>query len=165
MTHRLLLCDGQDFRRQGLLFPRRLRSGLRKGELVWGRSVHSRVLQVLHNPRYAGAFFHGRTRSSGVRTVVAVRSSDCHPTSGTRCCPRAMPGTSTGTSTSATKRSFGKTPRHMATIDATVHREEGRLSCKDGLVRPVRAADDSLLLRAESRVGPEVRVSKRGHRA
>ena len=50
------------FREQGLLFPRRLRSGVRKGELVWGRLAHSRVLQVLHNPRYAGAFFHGRTR-------------------------------------------------------------------------------------------------------
>jgi len=52
------------FREQGLLFPRRLRRGLRKGELVWGTLVHSRVLQVLHNPRYAGAFFHGRTRWS-----------------------------------------------------------------------------------------------------
>jgi hypothetical protein len=41
-----------------------LRRGLRKGELVWGTLVHSRVLQVLHNPRYAGAFFHGRTRWS-----------------------------------------------------------------------------------------------------
>lgn len=51
------------FREQGLLFPRRLRRGLRKGELIWGPLVHSRVLQVLHNPRYAGAFFHGRTRS------------------------------------------------------------------------------------------------------
>jgi DNA invertase Pin-like site-specific DNA recombinase len=51
------------FREQGLLFPRRLRRGLRKGELIWGTLVHSRVLQVLHNPRYAGAFFHGRTRS------------------------------------------------------------------------------------------------------
>jgi DNA invertase Pin-like site-specific DNA recombinase len=50
------------FRAQGLLFPRRLRRGLRRGELVWGTLVHSRVLQVLHNPRYAGAFFHGRTR-------------------------------------------------------------------------------------------------------
>src|SRR5271157_753530 len=49
-------------REQGLLFPRRLRRGLRKGELVWGTLVHSRVLQALHNPRYAGAFFHGRTR-------------------------------------------------------------------------------------------------------
>jgi DNA invertase Pin-like site-specific DNA recombinase/DNA-binding transcriptional regulator YiaG len=50
------------FREQGWLFPRRLRRGLRRGELVWGALVHSRVLQVLHNPRYAGAFFHGRTR-------------------------------------------------------------------------------------------------------
>src|SRR5215470_16258267 len=55
------------FREQGLLFPRRWRRGLRKGELVWGTLVHSRVLQVLHNPRYAGAFFHGRTRSGSSR--------------------------------------------------------------------------------------------------
>lgn len=51
------------FREQGLLFPRRLRRGIRKGELVWGQLVESRALQLLHNPRYAGAFFHGRTRS------------------------------------------------------------------------------------------------------
>lgn len=50
------------FRQQGLLFPRRLRRGIHKGQLVWGPLVHHRVLQVLHNPRYAGAFFHGRTR-------------------------------------------------------------------------------------------------------
>lgn len=49
-------------REQGLLFPRRLRRGLRKGELVWATLVHSRVLQVLHNPRYAGTFYYGRTR-------------------------------------------------------------------------------------------------------
>ena len=51
------------FRRRGLLFPRRLHEGPRKGELVWGTVCHSRVLQLLRNPRYAGAFFHGRTRS------------------------------------------------------------------------------------------------------
>jgi hypothetical protein len=39
-----------------------VRSGLRKGELVWGELGLSRVLQILHNPRYAGAFFYGRTR-------------------------------------------------------------------------------------------------------
>jgi len=52
------------FREHGLLFPRRLRRGLRRGELVWATLVNSRALQVLHNPRYAGAFFHGRTRVS-----------------------------------------------------------------------------------------------------
>ena len=51
------------FREQSLLFPRRLRRGVRKGELVWGPLVESRARQLLHNPRYAGAFFHGRTRS------------------------------------------------------------------------------------------------------
>jgi DNA invertase Pin-like site-specific DNA recombinase len=48
---------------QGLLFPRRIRKGLNKGELHWVRAAHSRVLQVLHNPRYAGAFVYGRVRS------------------------------------------------------------------------------------------------------
>jgi DNA invertase Pin-like site-specific DNA recombinase len=48
------------FAADGLLFPRRLATGPRKGELSWGRLEHSRVLQVLHNPRYAGAFFYGR---------------------------------------------------------------------------------------------------------
>ena len=51
------------FRREGLQFPRRLRTGAHKGELVWGPLSLSRVLHVLHNPRYAGAFFFGRSRS------------------------------------------------------------------------------------------------------
>ena len=51
------------FRQQGLRFPRRLREGARKGELVWGELTHSRALQLLHNPRYAGAFFFGRSRT------------------------------------------------------------------------------------------------------
>lgn len=51
------------FHKQGLLFPRRLHKGPRKGDLVWGELTHSRALQVLHNPRYAGAFVFGRTRT------------------------------------------------------------------------------------------------------
>lgn len=50
------------FRDQKLPFPRRPRYGPRKGELVWGALTHSRVLQILHNPRYAGAFVFGRYR-------------------------------------------------------------------------------------------------------
>ena len=50
------------FRTQELLFPRRLRGGPNKGELVWAPLAHSRALQVLHNPRYAGAFVFGRHR-------------------------------------------------------------------------------------------------------
>ena len=48
------------FHQRGLLFPRRLRKGPQKGDLVWAELTHSRVLQILHNPRYAGAFVYGR---------------------------------------------------------------------------------------------------------
>ena len=51
------------FREQGLLFPRRVQSGAHKGELVWGALLHYRALNVLKNPRYAGAFAYGRTRA------------------------------------------------------------------------------------------------------
>ncbi|RUW44140.1 recombinase family protein, partial [Mesorhizobium sp. M1A.F.Ca.ET.072.01.1.1] len=47
---------------EGILFPRRLRKGPHKGELMWAPPRHARILQVLHNPRYAGAFVYGRTR-------------------------------------------------------------------------------------------------------
>ena len=50
------------FRHQKLLFPRRPRSGPGKGELVWGALTHNRARQILHNPRYAGAFVFGRHR-------------------------------------------------------------------------------------------------------
>ena len=51
------------FRAERLAFPRRIRSGIGKGALVWGALNHSRVIQILHNPRYAGAFVYGRRRS------------------------------------------------------------------------------------------------------
>jgi hypothetical protein len=50
-------------REQGVRFPRQIRKGLNKGELHWVRAEHSRILQVLHNPRYAGAFVYGRVRT------------------------------------------------------------------------------------------------------
>jgi len=50
------------FRDRQLLFPRRARYGAHQGETLWGRLEHSRALWVLHNPRFAGAFFFGRTR-------------------------------------------------------------------------------------------------------
>jgi hypothetical protein len=48
------------FGQHQLLFPRRVRQGSQRGQLVWGPLVHSRALQVLHSPRYAGAFAFGR---------------------------------------------------------------------------------------------------------
>ena len=52
----------QQFNADGLLFPVRVRTGARKGELAWMPLQHWRVLRTLHNPRYAGAFAYGRRR-------------------------------------------------------------------------------------------------------
>jgi DNA invertase Pin-like site-specific DNA recombinase len=50
------------FIREGLRFPRRIRRGIGKGDVLWGTFDNSRVTQILHNPRYAGAYVYGRTR-------------------------------------------------------------------------------------------------------
>ena len=51
------------FREAKLLFPRRLRGGSQDGELLWQKLDFNETLFVLHNPRYAGAFVYGRTRT------------------------------------------------------------------------------------------------------
>ena len=53
----------QEFNRERVLFPTRVRTGERKGELAWMPLRHWRVLRTLHNPRYAGAFAYGRRRT------------------------------------------------------------------------------------------------------
>jgi DNA invertase Pin-like site-specific DNA recombinase len=50
----------QAFTAEGVRFPLRVRTGPNKGTLTWTPLRHHRVLQVLHNPRYAGAFVFGR---------------------------------------------------------------------------------------------------------
>jgi excisionase family DNA binding protein len=51
------------FQDQGRRFPRRAYGGAWAGELRWARLTHSRVLGVLRNPAYAGAYVYGRYRS------------------------------------------------------------------------------------------------------
>jgi DNA invertase Pin-like site-specific DNA recombinase len=62
------------FAREGLRWPRRLRTGVRAGEVVWTALAHSRVIGMLHNPRYAGAFVYGRTRQRKVIIGAQVRN-------------------------------------------------------------------------------------------
>jgi DNA invertase Pin-like site-specific DNA recombinase len=59
------------FREAKLLFPHRPRGGPQDGELTWVKLGIARVLFVLHNPRYAGAFVFGRTRTH--RTLTGER--------------------------------------------------------------------------------------------
>jgi DNA invertase Pin-like site-specific DNA recombinase len=80
----------QQFNADGLLFPVRVRTGARKGELAWMPLTHWRVLRTLHNPRYAGAFAYGRRRerlaANGKKTFDTVAREqwialipDAHP--------------------------------------------------------------------------------------
>jgi len=51
------------FAKEGWIFPKRIHGGANRGELMWGELHLGRALQLLHNPRYAGAFVHGRHRT------------------------------------------------------------------------------------------------------
>jgi DNA invertase Pin-like site-specific DNA recombinase len=53
----------------GRPFPSRTSGGAWAGEVHWGRLTHGRVLQILYNPTYAGAYVYGRSRSR--RAVLA----------------------------------------------------------------------------------------------
>jgi len=51
------------FSSHGLKFPKRSYGGAWDGKLIWGRLVHGRVLAVLKNPSYAGAYVFGRFKT------------------------------------------------------------------------------------------------------
>ena len=64
------------FAAEGLAFPGRHDCGPRAGELYWKPLGHDHVLFVLHNPRYAGAYFYGRRRQFsdvGGRTHTVIK--------------------------------------------------------------------------------------------
>jgi DNA invertase Pin-like site-specific DNA recombinase len=60
----------------GWRFPLRAYGGAWAGQLRWGRLTHARVLGVLKNPCYAGAYVHGRyTSRRSVEPDGTVRTS------------------------------------------------------------------------------------------
>jgi Recombinase len=52
------------FAQEQLRFPKRAYGGIWNGRLLWGDLKHTRVLGVLTNPCYAGAYVFGRYRGS-----------------------------------------------------------------------------------------------------
>src|SRR5215469_4965926 len=50
----------QRFAESGLRFPKRAYGGAWDGKIIWGRLTHSRVLNLLKNPCYAGMYVFGR---------------------------------------------------------------------------------------------------------
>ena len=57
------------FLQHHLNFPRRAYGGAWNGKIIWGQLGHGRVLSVLSNPSYAGAYVFGRYR--GVKSISA----------------------------------------------------------------------------------------------
>jgi DNA invertase Pin-like site-specific DNA recombinase len=53
----------QHFKTHGLLFPTRSWGAGRDGELAWQPLCNGRVLAILHNPAYAGAYVFGKTQT------------------------------------------------------------------------------------------------------
>ncbi len=79
------------FAAEGLAFPTRIQTGPNRGTLAWLPLLHHRVLQILHNPRYAGAFAYGRRRQRrgpDGRTRYALQPRDAW----TALIPDAHPG-------------------------------------------------------------------------
>jgi len=78
------------FAAQALKFPARHLTGPHAGETYWTALRHDHALFVLHNPRYAGAYFYGRRRQitdldGRTRTLLKPREQwtvlicDAHP--------------------------------------------------------------------------------------
>ena len=53
----------QYFNTNQLLFPTRFWGGTKDGELTWQALSHGRMLAILHNPAYAGAYVYGKTQT------------------------------------------------------------------------------------------------------
>ena len=62
-TSKSALAVVKHFANHGLQIPTRLWQRERQGEVVWQPLRHARVLSMLHNPFYAGAYVYGRTKS------------------------------------------------------------------------------------------------------
>jgi DNA invertase Pin-like site-specific DNA recombinase len=78
----------QAFAKEGIKFPRHAQAG--SGQLIWQPLHHSKALDTLHNPRYAGAFCFGKSRTwkdpqgrwhcvSLPREQWAILIKDAHP--------------------------------------------------------------------------------------
>jgi DNA invertase Pin-like site-specific DNA recombinase len=71
----------QQFAKAALRFPKRSYGGAWNGKLIWGYLTHSRVLNILKNPSYAGMYVFGRYQyRRQINTSGEVRKQ-MHPVS------------------------------------------------------------------------------------
>jgi DNA invertase Pin-like site-specific DNA recombinase len=63
------------FKAHHILLPRHQTSGLLKGELLWKEPNEAMLIEILHNPAYAGAFVYGRRPTDPLRRRPGHRGS------------------------------------------------------------------------------------------
>lgn len=63
------------FKAHQILLPRHQTSGLLKGELLWKEPTESMLIEILHNPAYAGAFVYGRRPTDPMQRRPGHRGS------------------------------------------------------------------------------------------
>ncbi|MGH7747850.1 MAG: recombinase family protein, partial [Candidatus Dormibacteria bacterium] len=120
----------RSFREQGLLFPRRAQSGPHKGDVIWGSLLHYRALNVLKNPRYAGAFAYGRSQAK--KTLQGNGSRHRLPQDQWHTLIHdAIPATSPGPTTRRTWHGCGPTRLLMGQTAKPARQEKAQRSCKD----------------------------------
>lgn len=147
----------QAFRRQALEPPER--TG-RIGEIAWQELSHTIALDTLHNPRYAGVFCFGRTRSW--KDPEGKHHCQVVPREQWRFLKReAGPGSSPGISSWPTRNAYSKTVRPMGVANARPgRRARDRPACGLGPVRQVRAIHDRLFVAAGASITPDYLCQK-----
>ena len=100
----------RQFREQGIAWPRRITVGPRRGTLAFGALQHHRVLGILHNPRYAGAYIYGRTRQRKVLVAGQMRYRRLPREEWKVFCRVPGPGTSHGKTSRPINRRCATTP-------------------------------------------------------
>jgi Recombinase len=132
------------FANEGLRFPSRVQTGPNKGTLAWLPLRHHRALQILHNPRYAGAFTYGRRRQrrtpdGRMRHTVQPRES------WTALIPDAHPGYISWHSYEDNQRILAAAAQARGQDRRASPPREGPAATRPGHLRPLRQPDDRAL--------------------
>jgi DNA invertase Pin-like site-specific DNA recombinase len=123
------------FSEQQIPFPAPARSGARMAQVVWGRLNLGRAVQLLHNPRDAGAFAFGRrlarkqpdgrSRTTRVPHDAGPARRGSRATSGSRCGSRPTRPTSRGTSSSGSRTGSARRRWPTGSTGITARRARG----------------------------------------
>ena len=141
------------FREKRLLFPRRLKKGPNKGDLVWAELPHSRALHILHNPVMRAHSYMAEAVLATTRTE-APPIPGCRASSG-RCSRMLTPATSPGSNMRRTFCAFAKTLKPTEPIAARVLHARARVVARLGGLWRLREPDDGPIPRAPGPLVPE----------